>query len=112
MRRTKLALLLSAALAAAPLAGCEDEAPLLSDAGAMGMARDAGAADIAATGDAGADGDGASSAAVVVECWKGTPTNHEELLNACWAETVTAVVAKPVMLPGGYKIGMPLPPPP
>jgi len=86
---------------------CTDEIP-------AGSSADAGA-----TGDAKADqgaGDGAvdvpvGASAPVFDCFSGVPRTHEELLNACWPETVTAIERK-VKLPPGYKSGAPLPTPP
>lgn len=43
-----------------------------------------------------------------IECFAGPPTTHEQILNACWPDSITAV-SKPVTLPGGYKVGEPLP---
>jgi hypothetical protein len=86
---------------------------------AAAVARDGGA-EAARPGDAGdaagASADGAAMAPEVASapagpgCFAGTPRTHEELLNACWDETVTVIVAKPVKLPGGYVVGTPLPP--
>jgi hypothetical protein len=54
-------------------------------------------------------GFGAEDAPAAVACFAGKPTTHEQFLNACWADTVTAVT-KTATLPGGYKAGDPLPP--
>jgi hypothetical protein len=107
-----LLLILGALLLGAPLAACEDEQPLLPDAAASSSAADGGAD--AAPRDAGAAGGDAAEAgatSAVIECFKGTPKTHEELLNACWGETVVGV-SKTVTLPGGYVAGNALPPPP
>ena len=106
MRMTRLVLTLLVAIGAA-LPGCKDEEPLGPvDASAPRE----GGSEVGSTGDGGAgDADG-PPAALVIDCFKGTPKTHEELLNACWDETVAAVVGKPVKLPGGYKVGSPLPP--
>src|SRR5688572_13983224 len=113
------ALVLALALAvSACLAGCEDEEPLAPPDAAAAPPRDGGA-DVAASSPDGGAGSGdarpagdAPPAAVVIECFDGTPTTHEQFLNTCWAETVTVVVGKPIKLPGGLKVGGALPPPP
>jgi hypothetical protein len=97
--------LLLAALAALATVGCTDEkVPPPADAGA----------DAKPAGDGGA-GDGSSdtpaSGEQPVDCFKGTPRTHEELLNQCWPETVASFPKTP-NLPGGYQVGQPLPPPP
>jgi hypothetical protein len=108
-----------AALAGVLTLGCTDETPTPPPDAAASPPRDGGA-DAARSGDAGdaagASSDGAANAAEVTSapsgpgCFAGRPRTHEELLNACWAETVTVIVAKPVKLPGGYVVGTPLPP--
>jgi hypothetical protein len=99
--------LVVAVLAIAPL-GCNDET--VAPPPAIDAASDARVA-----GDGGASSDASSdvpaSAEPIVDCFKGTAKTNEELLNACWPETVTSFVKKP-NLPGGYLVGMPLPPPP
>jgi hypothetical protein len=96
---SRWALLLALALAPA----CGDEAPTgnpaPADAGSDARPADAGpdtAADVAASN-------------APPECFPGTPKTHEELLNACWPETVTAI-SKKTTLPGGYTVGAALPP--
>jgi hypothetical protein len=93
--------LLLALLAGAPLA-CTDEKvapPPPVDAGS-----DARAADASSDGPA-------ANQPPAVECFQGTPRTNDELLDACWPDTVTSF-AKKANLPGGYLIGMPLPAPP
>ena len=85
-------------------AACSDETP----GSPPPPAADAGSD--ARPGDAGAASDATASAGPpVIECFMGTPRTHEELLNACWPETVTAI-SKKAALPGGYTVGAALPP--
>jgi hypothetical protein len=108
MRRVTLVLLLALS---GPL-GCSDEAPAgttsgdasTSDARAVGS--DAGAPDV--TTDVAAS---TSSEPAPIECFAGMPRTQDEILNACWPATVAAL-RKTVVLPGGYKLGDPLPAPP
>jgi hypothetical protein len=99
-------LALAALLMAA--SGCHDETvapPAVVDAGS----------DARPAGEAGAATDTAASPAgtqpEVIDCFMGTPKTNDELLNQCWPEDVVTFVKKPA-LPGGYTVGMPLPPPP
>lgn len=110
------ALLAAMALAGVLGSGCRDEdPPRLPDAAAM-SARDGGAdagrdtAGSASGSDVAAAAPEAGPAAVPLDCFKGKPTTHDELINACWDDTVTVILSKPVMLPEGYTIGAPLPP--
>jgi hypothetical protein len=110
LRLPALRLAFGLALAAAP--GCSDEGDDVGNV-MVGVGYDAlpdlrkasDAVLLPATDGGVADPDGGPAAA---PCYAGTPTSQLQLLNACWAETTTAV-EKPVMLPGGYKIGDPLP---
>jgi hypothetical protein len=99
-------------LVALTLTACEDEAPLLGDASAT-VAKDGGTSDGSSSDATSASGDAAEAgaASAVIDCFKGTPKTHEELLNACWGDTVVGV-SKTAVLPGGYTVGSPLPPPP
>jgi len=109
-RRNPLAALaLIAALAC--WTACTDEAPG-AGGGADAALPDGGSK----AGDGGAPADGGgdvsvSSAPPPIECFKGTPRTNEEFLNACWPDTTTALT-RTATLPGGYKPGDPLPPPP
>jgi hypothetical protein len=102
-RSSGLGLALAALLALA--AGCHDEpvAPSAAlDAGTDAKIGEAGAKDAPGT---------EAAAAEVIDCFMGIPKTNDELLNQCWPEEVATIVKKPA-LPGGYAIGMPLPPPP
>jgi hypothetical protein len=94
-------------LALALPGACSDEAPTgVSDAA---TSTDARAGDSGAASDGSGDALGAS--APIIECFTGVPMTNDELLNACWPETVTAISRK-MTLPPGYKLGAQLPPPP
>jgi hypothetical protein len=99
------------AVLAAVLAGglaCNDGTPAVggSTPGPDALAGDGGAP----TGDGSTDAPGAAST-MTIDCFMGTPRTNEEFLNACWPDEVVAIVKAP-KLPGGYKVGMPLPAPP
>jgi hypothetical protein len=84
--------------------GCHDETlpPAVPiDAGTDARAGEAGAK----------DAPGSEAAAEVIDCFMGIPKTNDDFLNQCWPEEVATIVKKPA-LPGGYAIGMPLPPPP
>jgi hypothetical protein len=107
LRAPALLLTLAAAL------GCDDSGASVLGNVMVDVQYDAGP-DARKAGDAlPAAGDGAAATpdagAAPVACFSGTPTTQLQLLNACWSET-TVAVDKTVMLPGGYRIGDPLPP--
>jgi len=97
-------LLLALALALC-LPACSDEAPGSPPSSPADAGTDARAGDGGGAASDAAD----SSAAVTIACFSGTPRTNEELLNACWPETVTAI-SKKAALPPGYAPGMTLPP--
>jgi hypothetical protein len=88
-------------------ASCHDETVTISpvvDAGSDARVGEAGAAK-----DGSDDSPGAQTQ--TIDCFMGTPKTNNEFLNQCWPEDVVTFVKKPA-LPGGYTVGMPLPPPP
>lgn len=107
-RRSRRRWLPIVALLALALPACHDEkvaGPPAADGGA----------DARVNGEAGAATDGATDVPAAqtetIDCFMGTPRTNEEFLNSCWPDDVASFAKKP-NLPGGYQIGMPLPPPP